>query len=163
MIEFLKSFGAFGGISILMLNLIIILIVAYALIRWLYYRKYKSDRIKPGDIAHNLIDGTKSTVSKVISETELMLKNVVSLPSQYSPKEMAFIEQWYMEEGILQLKQADKRECRITQDGPQPGCKYVDIDNIKVNFIVRNNRTLGLETKQELRTVKLLLLNEWIK
>ena len=140
-----------------------IILIGFAVWRWLYRRGWKSDKIKPGDIVNNLTDGTKSTVSKVISESELMLKNVVSLPSQYSPKEMAFIEQWYMEEGILQLKQADKRECRITQDGPQPGCKYVDIDNIKVNFIVRNNRTLGLETKQELRKVKLLLLNEWIK
>lgn len=141
-----------------------ILLLAFVLIRWYFYRKFRSPQIKPGDIIQNLTDGTKSTVAKVSTPGELMSLNTVNLPSKYSPKEMQFIDTWYMEEGIKQLKSADKRQCYILTDKPPvPGCKYADVRHIPVNVKVRGNITLELVDKQVVMTVKLLLLNEWIK
>lgn len=149
-----------GGICLIAFILVIVLII----VRAIFYRRFKSDRIKAGDTIHNLTDGTKAKVKKVTSSTEieLMSKKIINLPREYLPKEMAFIENWLSEEGILQLKQTDKRECLVIGE-KEPGCQIVKVGNINVNFYTRNNRTLELEKKQELRTVTLLLMDEWIK
>lgn len=75
MIEFLRGFEVLGGLAVLALSLIFVLLCVFAMIRWLYYRRFKSDRIKRGDIVRNLTDETESTVEKVKSDTELILKN----------------------------------------------------------------------------------------
>lgn len=131
-----------------------IMLLLFVLFRWFYYSKFRKDRIKWRGIAKNL----------KTSDLDMMSKNVVNLPSKYSSKQMAFIENWYMEEGIKQLKSAGGRECYVLSTKPPvPGCKYADVGNIPVNVKVRSNTTLELEEKQVSRTVKLLLLNEWIK
>lgn len=161
--EFLRGFGALGGLAVLFLSLVFLLGLVFEIIKWLYKRKFRSGGIKRGDIVHNLTDGTKSTVTKASSLGDLMSKTTVNLPPKYSQKEMAFIENWYMEEGINQLKAAAGRECYILKDKPPvPGCKFVDVRHIPVNIKVRGNITLELVDKQVSRTVKLLLLNEWI-
>ena len=143
-------------------------LIGFAFFRWLYKRKskasFKNDKIKPKDIVRNLKDDTKATIYKVNSGSELIFKNVVNLPAEYSQKEMMFIDNWYMEEGIKQLKASDKRGCfNIYKHPAYDDYSYVEVNNIPVNVKTRSNTTLETEDKVVFRTVKLLLLNEWIK
>jgi hypothetical protein len=138
----------------------VVALVAIA-VKLIFYRKHM---MKKGDIIHNMTENTKHIVSgHKNGEVSLMAKRIVNLPKEFSPREMRFIENEYMEEGINQLKQANQRECFIRKDPSQLGTKFVDVADIKVNFKTRNNKTLEIEDKQEFRTVKLLLLNEWIR
>ncbi len=97
----------------------------------------------------------------------MSLKNcqqTVILPETYNAREMQFIDNWYMEEWILQLKQASGKGCKVLPDKPPvSGCKYVTVDGIAVNLKKRDNKTLELSDIKMIKTVKLLLLNEWIK
>lgn len=140
-------------------------LIIFALIIWFYYRKFKSDRIKRGDNVINLRDGAKTDISKVNSLSALSVKGqIINLPLVYTVKEMQFIDNWYMEEGILQLKQTQGRGFVLLKDKPPvAGCKYVNVSSVMVNFKKRDNRTLELIDIQLPKTVKLLMLDEWIK
>ncbi len=119
MIEFLRSFGVFGGIAMLVLNLIFILFVMLSLIRWLHYRKFKSDRVKPGDIVHNLTDNTKSVVSCVGSAGEMSVKEWANIPRKIPP---------YLESTINQI-QDDKIEKVIVKKSPFDGIDLEKSEN----------------------------------
>ena len=142
-----------------------ILLIAFALIRWLYYRKFKTGRIKRGDIITNLSDGTKSTVLKTLSKGQLMTKTkLVRLPETFSDKEMIFIEEWYSEAGMQQLLWSKNKPCStLDQKPPTKECKYVKVKKIPVIVYGRNNQNLHQTQRTELKDVTLLLLNEWIK
>ena len=154
--------------------IVTILLVAFALVRWFYFRKFKSDKIKRGDIVHNLTDGTKSIVAKVNSPDELISKtlqnnltgkiiNKIKLPNEFSNEEMEFIEGWYSEKGMQQLLQANGKKFKILKDKPPvPGCSYVRVDAITVLVVRRNNVNLKPYEEQVLKTVKLLMLDTWI-
>jgi hypothetical protein len=139
------------------------IIISFLITRWRRKGNFETKAIKKGDIIHNMSENTRHVVSKHEGgEISLMAKRIVNLPKEYSPREMQFIESEYMEEGIKQLKQSNQRECFILNDRSLPGTKFVNVTDIQVNFKARNNKTLKIEDKQEIRTVKLLLLNEWI-
>ena len=142
-----------------------ILVTLFVLIKWLYYRKFKTDRIKRGDIVHNLSDDAKTKVLKMNSLRALSTKSsIINLPKVYSAEEMQFIDNWYMEEGILQFKQAHGYQFILLKDKPPvPGCKYVSVSGIMVNLKKRDNKTLELIDIQLPKTVKFLMLDEWIK
>ena len=89
----------------------------------------------------------------------------IKLPTTFSDKEIEFIEEWYSEAGILQLKAAGGRNSVLTvlkEKPPGKGMKYVSIKGIPVDCIQRDRTTLKQVRITELKTVKLLLLNEWI-
>ncbi len=157
MIQFPYYFYPLAIISAIFIGVIIT--------RWFYYRKFKTDRIKRGDIVHNLSDDTKTKILKMDSPGVLSIKNpIINLPKVFNQKEMQFIDNWYMEEGILQLRQAQGREFVLLKDKPPiPGCKYVSVPGIMVNFKKRDNKTLELIDIQLPKTVKLLMLDAWIK
>lgn len=90
----------------------------------------------------------------------------IKLPTTFNDKEIEFIEKWYSEAGILQLKVAGERNSVLTvltEKPPAKGMKYVSIKGIPVDYIHRDRSTLRQIRMTELKTVKLLLLNEWIK
>ena len=70
-----------------------VLLIVFALIRWFYYRKFKSDKVKRGDIVHNLIDNTKSVVSRVGSAGEMSVKEWANKPRTIPPYLKSIINQ----------------------------------------------------------------------
>lgn len=146
--------------------------IGFIIQRLFYYWKFKTNKIKRVDSVRNLKDfADKVTVSNRAALLKINTvfasstkRPVINLPTVYNTKEMQFIDEWYMEEGILQLKQTQGREFVLLKDKPPvPGCKYVNVADVMVTMRKRDNRTLVITIFQLPKTVKLLLLNEWIK
>ena len=151
------------------LAIISAILIGFIITRWVYYREFKIDKTKRCNNVINISDSSKEAILKMGRTMNRKIKDankskVINLPPVYSPKEMQFIDEWYMEEGILQLKQANGKEFVLLKDKPPvPGCKYVNVDRVMVNFKKRDNRTLELIDIQIPKTVKLLMLDAWIK
>ena len=151
---------------IAILSLVTLGLLIYTAIRLHFYRKFKAKKEHIFDDIAAMQKINRSDSDKGFKPVirGLMSKRIVNLPKRYNQKEMVFIENWYMEEGINQLKASNKMECVVlVKKPPEPGCKYVSVSNIPVNFKFRDSKTLELKDMQERKTVTLLLLNEWIK
>ncbi len=118
-----------------------VLIIAFSAIRGLYYREFKK--------------------RKSMSKAEM---KIIKLPEVFSQKEIEFIEEWYSEKGMQQLRQVNGKEFKLLKDKPPvSGCRYVNVSAIKVLVVRRNNTDLKPYQEQILKTVKLLVLDAWIK
>lgn len=159
---------------------VVLSIVFTVVVRWYFYRKFKAGGIKKGDIVTNQTDGTKTTVfnenkgkinvtgwkSKVIKTPKLSasINKTIKLPETFSKKEMAFIDNWYSEKGMQHLLKAKGRNCEIlTEKPPVIGCKYINAFDVPIQHSIRDTRTLQPIYYIKPTTIKLLLLNEWIK
>lgn len=97
-------------------------------------------------------------------KASLSVRKTVTLPLTFSAKQIEFIEEWYLEDGMRQLIAARYKQCTILDKKPPiKGVVYVDVEEIPVLKNVRDKNTLMAVQVKELKTVTLLLLNEWIK
>lgn len=88
----------------------------------------------------------------------------IKLPEAFSPAEMSFIEEWYSEEGMQQLLSSNgRRFAPVDKPSPKQGALYVSVKDIPVPYIHRDNKTLQRIAMTELRTVELLVSEDWIK
>jgi hypothetical protein len=106
----------------------------------------------------------KDLISKITTKRTDTAIKTIDLPIPFSDKEIEFIEEWYSEEGMKQLLSSRGKKCRVLNKKPPiDGVKYVDVDDLPVLATLRNKENLQAFQVWELKTVTLLLLNEWIK
>ncbi len=87
----------------------------------------------------------------------------IKLPSSFSNDEIEFIENWYSEDGMQQLRASNTKPFSLVDEKPPvKGTKYVNVENTPVQVIHRDPKTLRAIAMKELKTVKLLLLDAWI-
>ena len=129
-------------------------IIAFAVIRWYFYRKHIKSRPEPT---------TKPPSERPLIIDPKTAMKTVNLPQSFSDKEIDFIENWYSEVGMQQLLSARDKPCKILDKKSQAeGAKYVSVDGISVAMQARHRESLSLVKTREIKTVTLLLLNEWI-
>ncbi len=157
------------------------LLIIAGLIKWFYSRKSKPTIDHPlEDIAamskiirSDSDKGFKPTIKKFSGKDKVSgLSNdfnkrvgikTIKLPSTFSSVEIKFIEEWYSEQGIQQLKNSNGKTFEyICQHPVFEEYSYIDVPGITVSTGVRDSRTLQLISMMEFKTVKLLVLNEWI-
>lgn len=161
-----------------------VLLIISGLIKWFYYRKHKTDKINceylplgdgivnvedlnPGfrEMAERAIQINRPvTVLEIPTTFKTGKSNTIKLPLVFSQDEINFIEDWYSESGMQQLLLSRGKTLKVLDEKPpKDGIKYVEIEGVPVVYLHRDSTTLKQVQMSELKTVKLLILNEWIK
>lgn len=91
-------------------------------------------------------------------------KGIINLPETFSRKELDFIENEYTEKGMQILLKAKGKSCKILNEPTaSKNYKYVSVQVQIPCVIKRDSKTLKPVHGVEIKDIKLLLLNEWIK
>lgn len=88
----------------------------------------------------------------------------IKLPETFSPAEMSFLEEWYSEDGMQQLLSSNGKTATLTAKKSHVyGAIFVSVAGVPVRKMRRDNKTLRPALVSELKTIELLVSENWIK